>query len=170
MLSAFARRLAMLLAALPAVGALAACVAEPAPEPTPAPAPPPLAQNRERPALALIEHVLGEHFAGAGAGADPPTTCVELSPAGLSAEEEQALIARFPRLAPRERCETQDPPPEDGITGERAVVIQVYGLECSDPAQCTGWAARPGSPAMRYTMRFEEGTWRFEGSRRLLAE
>jgi len=166
MFSTVARRLASLFMIGAIGGALGACVAETAP----APSLPPLAQDRGQPALALIEHVLGEHFAGPGGGADPPTTCVELRPAGLSAEQEQALIARFPRLAPRSRCDTRDPPPEDGITGERAMVLQVYGLECSEPAQCTGWVARPGQPAMRYAMRFEEGAWQFEGNRRLLAE
>jgi len=160
------RKLAKRPTTLLAVGALAACVAEPAP----APPLPPLAADPEAPALALIEHVLAEHFAGEAAAADPPTTCVELSPDGLTAAQEQALIARFPRLAPRARCETNEPPPSDEFTGERAVVVQVYELECSDAARCTAWVARPNRPALRYTMAYEGGSWRFSGDPRLLAE
>ncbi len=157
--------LALRLLPLLAAAALGACVNEPAT----APVPPQLAEDRERPALALIEHALGEHFAGLGTAADPPTTCVELRPGGLSAEDEQALIARFPRLAPRARCETDTPPPEDGFTGERAVLVQVYDVTCSTPEQCGGWVSRPGSPAMHYAMAYAEGAWRFTGDRRILA-
>jgi len=145
---------------------LGACVNEPAAGPPV----PPLGQDRAEPALALIEHVLVEHFAGQAAADDPPTTCVELRPAGLTAAQEEALIARFPRLAPRGRCETEVPPPSDEFTGERAVLVQVYDLECSDADHCTGWSSRPGSPAIRYTMVFENGAWGFVGDRRVLAE
>lgn len=145
---------------------LGACVNETAAGPSL----PPLAQDREQPALALIEHVLAEHFAGAGAGADPPTTCVALSPDALTAEQEEALIARFPRLAPRDRCETRGAGQADAITGERAVLVQVYGFECSDAANCSAWVSRPASPAMRYEMRFAGSAWRFTGDRRVLAD
>jgi len=145
---------------------LGACVNEP----SAAPPLPPLAKERGEPALALIEHVLSEHFAGQEVNADPPTTCVELSPTSLTAAQEQALIVRFPRLAPRDRCETDVPPPSDEFTGERAVVVRVYGLECSDAAHCTAWVARPGSAAMRYTMTFENSVWSFAGDKRIVAE
>jgi len=145
---------------------LEACVNEPAA----APSLPPLAEDREEPALALIEHVLAGYFAAQAADADPPTTCVELSPTGLSAAQEEALIARFARLAPRERCSTDVPPPSDGFTGERAVVVQVYGLECSDAAHCAAWVLRPGSSAVRYTMTFDSGAWKFAGDKRILAD
>ena len=160
------RDLAKRLTAMLAVGVLGACVNEPAP----APPLPPLAGDSQAPALALIEHVLAGHFAGEAAATDPPTTCVELRPGGLTAVQEEALIARFPRLAPRARCETDQPPPSDEFTGERAVLVQIYDLECRDAAHCTAWVARPGSPAMRYTMSFESGTWGFAGDRRILAE
>ena len=145
---------------------LGACVNEPAAGP-PLPL---LARDREEPALALIEHVLAEHFAGQAAATDPPTTCVELKPTGLTAAQEEALITRFPRLAPRGRCETEVPPPSDEFTGERAVLVQVYQFECTDAAHCSAWVARPGSPAVRYTMVFESGAWGFAGDRRILAE
>jgi len=145
---------------------LGACVSEP----SAAPPLPPLARDQGEPALALIEHVLSEHFAGQEVNADPPTTCVELNPTSLTAAQEQALIARFPRLAPRDRCVTDVPPPSDEFTGERAVVVRVYGLECSDAAHCTAWVARPGSAAMRYTMTFEGSAWSFAGDKRIVAE
>jgi hypothetical protein len=62
------------------------------------------------------------------------------------------------------------PPPSDEFTGERAVLIQVYGLECTDAAHCAAWVSRPGSPAVRYAMVFEGEGWRFTGDRRILAE
>jgi hypothetical protein len=145
---------------------LGACVNQPAS----APALPPLAQDRDEPVLALIEHVLAEHFAREGAATDPPTTCVELRPDPLTSSQEEALIARFPRLAPRARCETEMPPPSDEFTGERAVLVQVYGLECSDATHCAAWVSPPGSPAVRYAMVFESDTWAFARDRRILAE
>ena len=88
--------------------------------------PPPLAPlegDREQPVLALFEHVLTGYFAGVGATA--PTTCTRLSPTPLSTEQETALIARFVRLAPAERCESAAQGTVDAIRAARAVV-QVY--------------------------------------------
>src|SRR5688500_14408415 len=85
-------------------------------------APPPLpalAEDQEQPALALLEHVLTGHFAAFGA--NPPTTCAVLRPGPLSAEQEEALIGRFVRLAPAARCMASGSAPVDGITGEPAV-------------------------------------------------
>jgi hypothetical protein len=158
--------LVLRMTAAAAFAALGGCVNEPAPSPSL----PPLASDPDAPALALIEHVLTEHFAGQSIATDPPTTCVELRPDGLTPAQEEALITRFPRLAPRARCDTQVPPPSDEFTGERAVLVQVYDLECSDVAHCTAWVARPGSPAARYTMLFDGSTWSFAGDRRILAE
>lgn len=147
------------LAAVLALGALAACVAETPPPPLPPLAP--LSADPQEPALALIEHVLVAHFTSQAKDADPATTCVELRPGGLRATQEQALIARFPRLAPRERCATQVPPPEDQFTGERAEVVQVYGMECSGPTNCAAFVAREGGTPMQYTLVFDQGAWAF---------
>src|ERR1700754_3908263 len=86
---------------------LAACVAARGDPP----ALPPLAGDRAQPAAALIEQVLREHFAGAGAA--PPTTCVSLAPRALTAAQEEALMARFVRLAPASRCRTSPGGPVD---------------------------------------------------------
>ncbi|WP_347304040.1 hypothetical protein V5740_05345 [Croceibacterium sp. TMG7-5b_MA50] len=133
------------------------------------PALPPLAQDQVEPGPALLEHALLTFFAGPGAAADPPTVCVDLSPGGLPAEAEKALMARFPRLAPRSRCE-QPPGWIDRLTGERAVLLQAYGLECADTVICTGWTNAPGSPATRWIMRWHDGRWTFAGDHRLIAQ
>lgn len=129
---------------------------------------PPLAEDAGQPVLALFEHVLTGHFAAFGA--NPPTTCAELRPTPLSAEQEEALIVRFVRLAPASRCLATAGGPTDAITSERAALVQVYDFACPTPTQCTGWVAAPGSPAARYAMRFEGGQWRFTRDPRLIAE
>ncbi|WP_121114476.1 hypothetical protein [Croceibacterium ferulae] len=129
---------------------------------------PALAQDRAAFGAALLERALAGFFDGPGAAADPPTVCVELSPGGLPAEQEKALMARFPRLAPRDRC-AQAPGLMDRITGERAVLLQAYGFACSDPDHCTGWTNASGQPATRWTMRWQEGGWTFASDRRLIA-
>jgi len=128
----------------------------------------PLAGDREQPVLALFEHVLSGYFAGAGAGG--PTTCAQLAPAPLTAEQETALIARFVRLAPAERCVVAAQGVSDAITGEPAQLVQVYAFACESADLCSGWATVPGAPATRYAMRFESGAWRFDGDRRIIAE
>ena len=132
------------------------------------PPPAPLAGDREQPVLALFEHVLTGYFAGAGAGG--PTTCARLSPGPLSAAQEQALIVRFVRLAPADRCQTGAQGPVDAITGDPAQVVQVYQFACQSAELCSAWVAVPGAPATRYAMRFEGGVWRFDSDRRVIAE
>lgn len=129
---------------------------------------PPLAGDREQPALALFEHVLTGHFAAAGAGA--PTTCAKFSPVPLTAEQETALIERFVRLAPAERCIGGGQGTIDAITGEPAQLVQVYEFACQSPERCAGWIAAPGTSATRYAMRYEGGEWRFDSDRRIVAE
>jgi hypothetical protein len=132
------------------------------------PAPAPLAGDREQPVLALFEHVLTGYFARAGAAG--PTTCARLSPTPLTAEQETALIARFVRLAPAERCIAAGQGTVDAITGGPAQAVQVYEFACQSAELCSGWVAAPGAPAMRYAMRFEGGAWRFDSDRRIVAE
>lgn len=129
---------------------------------------PKLAEDPERPALALFEHVLTGYFVGAGA--DGPTICAALSPTPLDAEQETALIVRFVRLAPAERCKARGGGVVDMITGEAAALAQVYDFACPEPTRCTGWAAVPGAPATRYALNFVNGAWRFTGDPRIIAE
>jgi len=132
------------------------------------PPPAPLAGDQAQPVLALFEHVLTGYFAGAGAAG--PTTCARLSPTPLTAEQERALIARFVRLAPAERCIAAGQGTVDAITGAPAQLVQVYEFACQGAGLCSGWVAAPGAPATRYALRFEGGAWRFDGDRRIIGE
>lgn len=128
----------------------------------------PLAADREQPVLALFEHVLTSYFAGAGASG--PTTCARFSPTPLTAAQETALIVRFVRLAPSERCISASQGVADAITGDPAQAVEVYAFACQSAALCSAWVAMPGAPATRYAMRFEGGAWRFDSDRRIIAE
>lgn len=134
-----------------------------------APPLPPLTEDPSRPVLALFEHVLTGYFAEAGAAG--PTVCAALSPVPLTDGQEEALILRFVRLAPAERCrESADGRWRDAITREPAQVVRVYDFACREEAPCRGWVAAPGKPATRYTMRFADGAWRFDADPRIIAE
>src|SRR5688500_22389 len=111
--------------AIGVVLALGACASGGGEPPPPAP----LVGDREQPVLALFEHVLTGYFARVGAGA--PITCARLSPTPLTAEQEQALIVRFVRLAPAERCISAGQGTVDAITGEPAQAVQVYEFACA---------------------------------------
>jgi hypothetical protein len=129
---------------------------------------PPLAEDRDQPVLALFDYVLTGHFAAFGA--NPPTTCARLLPSPLSAEQEEALITRFVRLAPASRCTAAGGGWRDAITEEPAQVVEVYDFACRARDRCIGWVAAPGSPARRYALRFEDGLWRFTADPRVIAE
>jgi hypothetical protein len=159
-MSRMSRRMIPLVASI----ALSACVSGSGE----APPLPPLVEDREQPALALFEHVLTGHFAAFGANA--PTTCAALSPRPLSAEQEEALIVRFVRLAPAGRCVASGSEAVDSMTDAPAALVQVYDFACRSDTQCTGWVSRPGAPATRYAMRFEAGAWRFDADPRIIAE
>ncbi|MBO9519021.1 MAG: hypothetical protein J7493_13225 [Porphyrobacter sp.] len=131
-----------------AVVPLAACVSAAGPLPG-------LSADPEQPELALFEHVLTGHFAGAANG---PRTCAALLPKPLTPKQERALIERFVRLAPAAQCGVED------------VVVQVYDFSCASATVCSGWVTRPGTPATRYAMRFEGGNWRFDGDLRVIAK
>lgn len=153
------------LTVLPLLVAACAPATTPADPPT---GPAPLANDRTQPVLALFEHVLGDWFAAGSTSV--PTTCAMLRPMPLNAQQEEALILRFVRLAPAARCRVQGSGTTDAITGQPAAVVQVYDFACADAGHCTGWAMQPGRPAVRHAMRFEAGAWRFVSDRRILAE
>lgn len=150
--------------------ASAACAPQSTPaDPPTGPSPPAaLAGDRAQPVLALFEHVLAPYFAAAGSAV--PTTCASLRPTALTAQQEEALVLRFPRLAPAARCRPAGAGHVDSITGKPAAVVQVYEFACRDAANCTGWAMLPGMPATQYTMTFAGSAWQFAGDRRLLAQ
>lgn len=150
---------------------LAACAPPQVPSQNPTDLPPvypPLAAAQSQPVLALAEQALTHYFTGDTSSL--PTTCLTVRPAALSADQEEQLILRFPRLAPAGRCRAQGPGYVDAITDKPAAVVQVYDFTCADAAHCTGWAMLPGQPTAHYTMTFEGGAWRFAADRRLLAQ
>src|SRR5690606_9417293 len=159
MRSMIVNRLALVIA----TSSLAACVSGGGIPPAPAP----LAQNADEPALALLEYVLTGHFAAFGA--NPPTTCAVLRPGPLSAQQEEALITRFVRLAPASRCVAEGESWRDAITGAPAQVVQLYDFSCRTSEQCSGWVAAAGTP-VRYAMRFEDDAWRMIRDPRALAD
>ena len=126
----------------------------------------PLAFDRKQPALALFERALAGYFAGAGP--NPPTTCAQFSPAPLSAEQEEALILRFVRLAPAARCRAEGSGVVDSVTGERAVLVQVYEFKCASETLCTAWVTYPGTPSQRHTIRYREGVWKHDADPRII--
>jgi len=128
----------------------------------------PLAHDRSQPALALFEHVLTGYFARAGASG--PTTCADFTPAPLTDAQEEALIARFVRLAPADRCMAAADRWRDAITGDPAEVVQLYDFSCPSETVCSGWVRAPGAPATRYAMRYVDGAWQFDGDPRIIAE
>lgn len=137
---------------------------------------PPLALDQAEPRLALVEHVLRGYFTGDIV--DPPTVCAAVSDGrsgeALPPEQEIALIARFPRLAPLSRCGWVDSAWRDGETGEPAMVFTIHGFTCASETSCTGWAsytaAAVSSPADLYRMSYADGRWTFERDRRQRAQ
>lgn len=130
----------------------------------------PLAKDRTQPAGALIEHVLTRYFERVPASPNVPTVCVSFQQRPLDRALEQALIARFPRLAPLSRCAGTGNGVADAITGGAAQVIEVYAFTCDNADNCSGWATVPREPSVRYGLRWQNGAWQFARDMRLIAE
>jgi len=126
----------------------------------------PLAVDREQPVLALFERALATYFLDAGGS--PSTTCAQLSPAPLTAQQEEALIVRFVRLAPATRCRPEGSGVVDAVTGGPAALVQVYQFACASATQCSAWVTYPGSPSERHTIRYREGIWHDEADPRII--
>src|SRR5215211_3572442 len=122
---------------------------------------PPLSDDQAAPGLALVEHALTEHFARVPAGVDAPTICASLNARPFEASQEQALVARFPRLAPLARCIANGSGHVDAITGEPAELVRVEAFTCDSVTACSGWVTYPGQAGLRYAMRWTMGGWRF---------
>jgi hypothetical protein len=128
----------------------------------------PLAEDQAQPGPALAEHVLTAYFAENPVTATAPTVCVSIAPRAFEDGQEKSLIARFPRLAPLDRCKPSGAGFVNGITGTPAQVVQIYDFACEGPASCNGWANIPGHPGTRYTQRWQDGSWRFAADLRLI--
>lgn len=156
-----------LAAPLVAIG-LAACV--PAQEPSVGAESSYTTSLPDTPGMALLRHVLDEHFADAGRRVK--TTCAtvladEGKPSALPEEVEVALIERYEDLAPYDRCVWQDGLVVDSVTGEPAVIYQVHSLECTAVDDCVGmagWiAANLGAEYDQYRVsKSLLGNWTFE--------
>ena len=106
-----------------------------------------LAKDRSAPELALLEHRLYREFT---VGDGERTICAarRMSDGGveaLTANQEERLILRFPRLAPFERCTLVDDLYRDVEAGRPAALIDYTPLVCENATHCfgsSGW--RPG--------------------------
>ena len=126
----------------------------------------PLAFDRDKPVLVLFERALAGYFSSAGSS--PPTTCAQLSPTPLSAEQEEALILRFVRLAPAARCRAEGSGVVDSVTGAPAALVQVYEFRCASETLCTAWVTYSGSPSARHTIRYRQGVWKHDADPRII--
>lgn len=137
---------------------------------------PVLAQDKDRPMLALLDHVLGLHFAQPSA-AHGAATCVSAldgrSAEALAAPDEVMLMERHPALAPMSRCVERGGAWQDEERGLPASLVTLHSFTCSAQGSCTGWASTQtgavASPSFRYTMAYGEGEWRFSRDPRLMA-
>jgi hypothetical protein len=129
---------------------------------------PPLAQDQSQPGPALAEHVLAAYFGENPATANSPTVCVSIAPQPLQDSQEKSLIARFPRLAPSDRCEPSGANHVDAFTKGPALLLLIYDFACDGPTSCNGWANVPGHPSTRYQLRWQDGSWRFAADLRLI--
>ena len=123
----------------------------------------------DTPAIALLRHVLDEHFEARPANVK--TVCAtilsdEATPKALPESVETALIERYPELAPYDRCVWKDGQIVDSITGESARLYQVHSLECVASEDCTGMAgwisANLGAEYDQYRVHKGLAGWRFD--------
>lgn len=158
-----------------AVLALAGCTVPQDGASTPDPLPP-LAQQQDAPQLAMLENVLSRYFSSDLTNL--PTVCAAVhdgrEEVALATEEEVALIARFPRLAPLSRCTLSPDGWRDDETDEPAMVFTLHSFTCPSTTRCTGWAGyratAENSMSYRYTGEWTGSEWTFTRSPQIIAE
>ncbi|MFB0611224.1 hypothetical protein [Aurantiacibacter poecillastricola] len=136
----------------------------------------PLAQSLEQPRLAMLEHVLAGYFASDIP--NPPTVCASWHDGreeeALPPEDELALMARFPQLAPMARCSRTDNGWRDTETDEPALVFTLHNFSCASEQSCSAWGGyrSDGANSMSYLYQGEwNGTeWHFTRDPRIIAE
>ena len=154
--------------------ALSACAVTP-PEGEPG-ALPSLAARQDAPRLAMMEHVLASYFTADIT--DPPTVCAAVhdgrEAVALSPEDETALIARFPQLAPLSRCTLTTAGWIDQETEEPALVHTIHGFTCPSATRCTGFASYnvrgAVSPSQLMTAEWHGEEWRFTTDPQIMAQ
>ncbi len=158
-----------------AMTALGACVTTNGDMGSPDPLPS-LAAQKDTPRLAMLEHVLGQYFASDIP--NPPTVCASWHDGreeeALPPEEEVALIARFPQLAPMSRCSRTPNGWRDTETEEAALVFTLHNFTCTSEESCTAWGGyrSNGDNSMSYLYRGEwnGAQWQFARDPRIIAE
>ena len=137
---------------------------------------PPLAAQKNAPRLAMLEHMLGTYFASDIP--NPPTVCVSWNDGSeedaLPSEDEVALIARFPQLAPMTRCSHTENGWRDTETDEAALVFTLHDFTCASEESCAAWGGyrSNGDNSMSYHYRGEwsGAEWQFIRDPRIIAE
>jgi len=158
-------------------GMAGACVNGDEVSDTPLPDPlPRLAEQQSNPRLALLDHALAPHLPE---GAEKlPTVCTNVQGAdtqsALSADEETALMERYPHLAPLSRCTKQGARWIDADSDEPAKLVTLHSFACVAKDNCTGWISAQtgaaGAMSYRYTMEWSGESWAFSRDPRLIAE
>lgn len=165
-----------LIAASLVLGLVAAC-APPAEESQESPPDlPSLAMDRDRPQLALADHLLANYFASDVAMR--PTVCIATTDGrddvALEAGWERELMSRYEALAPFSRCALLDGVWRDAETGEPAMVFTLHTFTCTDELSCNGFggymAGATSSMSSRYTLQWDRDRWLFTRDDRLLGD
>ena len=155
--------------------ALAACVVAPEAQVSPDPLPP-LAGRLDAPRLAMLEHVLGTYFTSDIT--NRPTVCASWHDGreeeALPPDEETALIARFPQLAPMARCSRTATGWRDTETDEAALVFTLHNFTCASETSCSAWGGYrsngTNSMSYLYTGEWTGDEWQFSRDPRIIAE
>lgn len=137
---------------------------------------PAFAAQKGDPRLAMLEHVLGGYFSSDIT--NRPTVCASWHDGreeeALAADEEVALIARFPQLAPMTRCIRTDNGWRDAETEQPALVFTVHNFTCASETSCSAWAGyrSDSGNSMSYLYRGEWSgeEWQFTRDMRIMAE
>ncbi|KLE35725.1 hypothetical protein [Aurantiacibacter luteus] len=137
---------------------------------------PSLAARQDAPRLAMMEHVLARYFSADIT--DRPTVCAAVhegrEAVALSPEDETALIARFPQLAPFARCTPTAEGWMDRETEEPALVHTIHGFTCPSATRCTGYASYnvrgAVSPSYLLTAEWRGGEWHFTTDPQIMAQ
>lgn len=136
----------------------------------------PLANRQDAPQLAMLEHILGEYFSADIT--NPPTVCAAVhdgrEAVALSPQDETALIARYPQLAPLSRCTLSPNGWMDDETEQPALVFTLHSFTCPSDTRCTGWAgyrsSQSNSMSELYTAEWRGSRWHFTRDPRIIAE
>ena len=126
--------------------------------------------------MAIMEHVLDGYFNSDIT--NRPTVCATWNVEGedetLKPEEEVALIARFPQLAPMGRCSRTPNGWRDPETEQPALVFLLHDFTCSSETRCSAWGGyrsdAGNSMSYLYQGEWDGGEWQITRDMRIIAE